>query len=85
MSGEFFGDGLILQRTLMELLDALDHSHPLTKVLGIYLSKKHQQMMTEEKSLEISFSELSALPPSQVQLAQENAEKDNEERSIVII
>jgi hypothetical protein len=39
------------------ILDALDHSHPLAKALGIYLSKKHQQMMTEEKSLEISFSE----------------------------
>jgi hypothetical protein len=60
LSGKFFGDRLVLQRTPMELLDALDHSHPLTKVLGIYLSKKHRQVMTEEKSLEISFSELSA-------------------------
>jgi hypothetical protein len=60
LSGKFFDDRLVLQRTLMELSDELEHSHPLTKVLGIYLSKKHRQVMTEEKSLEISFSELSA-------------------------
>jgi hypothetical protein len=66
------------------ILDALDHSHPLMKVLGIYLSKKHWQMTAEEKSLDLIFGVVyvTAQPSS---TGSRKCEKDNEEQSIVMI
>jgi hypothetical protein len=66
------------------ILDALDHSHPLMKVLGTYLPKKHRQMTAEEKSLDLIFGVVcvTAQPSS---TGSRKCEKDNEERSIVMI